>query len=88
MWKAAWVCGVFQRGGENLVFSRFFSVGEYNECMRYKRQHAGKWVAVKEGDVIAMAKEFAPLQKKIAARKDAATIRFSLVPSGMITGVL
>ena len=55
--------------------------------MHYKQQHAGKWVAVKQNKVIATSKEFAPLQKKIASRKDAASIRFSLVPKGMITGV-
>ena len=55
--------------------------------MRYEKQHAGKWVAVKKDTIIATAKNFAPLQKKIAARKDAASIRFSLVPKGMITGV-
>ena len=56
--------------------------------MRYKQQHAGKWVAVKKDRIIATGKDFAPLQKKIAARKDADSIRFSLVPKGMITGVL
>ncbi len=56
--------------------------------MRYKQQHAGKWVAVKKDKVIAMGKDFAPLQKKIAARKDAKSIRFSLVPKGRITGTL
>ena len=56
--------------------------------MRYKQQHAGKWVAVKKDKVIAASKDFAPLQKKISTRKDAASIRFSLVPKGMVTGVL
>jgi hypothetical protein len=56
--------------------------------MHYKQQHAGKWVAVKQNKVIATSKDFAPLQKKIASRKDAASIRFSLVPKGMITGIL
>ena len=54
--------------------------------MRYTRQHAGKWVAVKDQKVIASGKEFAQLREKVAARKDAASIRFSLVPKGMITG--
>lgn len=56
--------------------------------MRYKQQHAGKWVAVKGNRVIATSSEFASLQKKVANRKDAASVRFSLVPKGMITGAL
>lgn len=60
----------------------------YNSFMRYKKQFAGKWVAVKKNKVVAAGSDFAPLQMKIAARKDAASIRFSLVPKGMITGVL
>ena len=61
---------------------------QYNGAMRYKKQYAGKWVAVKKNRIIATAQEFAPLQKKVSTRKDAAAIRFSLVPKGMITGVL
>jgi hypothetical protein len=56
--------------------------------MRYKQQHAGKWVAVKKDKVIATDKSFAPLKKKVAARKDAGSIRFSLVPRGRMTGTL
>lgn len=54
--------------------------------MKYSKEHAGKWVAVKKNEVIATNKDFAPLQKEISTRKDAADIRFSLVPEGMITG--
>lgn len=64
------------------------SAGEYTRIMRYKQQHAGKWVAVKGNKVIAISKDFAPLQKKVATRKDARSVRFALVPKGMITGVL
>ena len=60
----------------------------YTVAMKYKQQHAGKWVAVKKDTVIATSKDFAPLQKKISVRKDAKSIRFSLVPKGMITGAL
>ena len=56
--------------------------------MLYKKVHAGKWVAVKKDKVIATSKNFAPLRKKMAARKDAKSIRFSLVPKGMIVGSL
>ena len=56
--------------------------------MRYKQQHAGKWVAVKNDKIIATSSKFAPLKKKMADRKDAASVRFALVPKGMITGVL
>ena len=56
--------------------------------MRYKKEHAGKWVAVKNNKVVATDREFAPLQKKVAARKDASSIRFTLIPKGMITGAL
>ncbi|MBI1812590.1 hypothetical protein HY285_02960 [Candidatus Peregrinibacteria bacterium] len=56
--------------------------------MRYTKEHAGKWVAVKKDKVVATSKDFAPLRKKIASRKDAASIRYSLVPRGMVTGML
>lgn len=55
--------------------------------MKYTKQQAGKWVAVKENKVIATGKDFAPLQRKIVKRKDSADVRFSLVPKGMITGM-
>ncbi|HLD71353.1 MAG TPA: DUF5678 domain-containing protein [Candidatus Peribacteraceae bacterium] len=56
--------------------------------MKYGKQHAGKWVAVKNEKVIAISTEFASLRKKISSRKDAEQVRFSLVPEGYITGVL
>ncbi len=56
--------------------------------MRYKKAHAGKWVAVKENKVIAVSKDFSPLKKKVSTRKDVASIRYALVPKGFITGVL
>ncbi len=56
--------------------------------MKYGKQHAGKWVAVKGAKVIAMGTKFASLRKKISSRKDASEVRYSLVPEGHITGVL
>ncbi|NOS66828.1 MAG: hypothetical protein HOO67_00450 [Candidatus Peribacteraceae bacterium] len=56
--------------------------------MKYGKQYAGKWVAVKNAKVIAVSTEFAPLRKKISSRKDAKQVQFSLVPAGYITGVL
>ena len=56
--------------------------------MRYTKKEAGKWVAVKQGKVVATGKEFLPLRKKVLARKDSSSIRFSLVPKGVITGML
>ena len=76
------------QGQESIQTSWSYRICKYNAYMHYKQQHAGKWVAVKKDKVIAMSKDFAPLQKKIAIRKDAASIRFSLVPKGMITGIL
>lgn len=56
--------------------------------MKYGKQHAGKWVAVKNAKVIAVSTEFSSLRKKISSRKDAKDVGFSLVPEGYITGVL
>ncbi len=56
--------------------------------MRYEKKFAGKWVAVKKSKVIASSKSFSSLQKKISTRRDVESIRFSLIPSGMITGSL
>ncbi len=54
--------------------------------MKYDVKHAGKWVAVKSSKIIASSKDFAPLYKKVSSRKDAARIKYSLVPKGKITG--
>ena len=56
--------------------------------MRYTKKQAGKWIAMKQGKVIASGKAFIPLQKKISTRKDAASVRYSLVPKGVVTGML
>ena len=54
--------------------------------MKYSKQHAGKWVAVKNDKVIAMSAEFGPLRKKVNARRDRKQIQFSHVPRGYIAG--
>lgn len=56
--------------------------------MKYLKQHAGKWVAVSKNKVLAANKEFEPLQKKMASRRDASSVSYTLVPKGMITGAL
>jgi hypothetical protein len=56
--------------------------------MKYDRKYAGKWVAVKKDKVIASGSDFLGLHKKITARKDASSVRFSLIPKGEITGFL
>ena len=48
--------------------------------MIFSRKNAGKWVASKDGKVVATSKELSTLREKIATRKDKDVIGFDLVP--------
>lgn len=48
--------------------------------MVFSRKNAGKWVASKDGKVIAAAEALPNLVKRIETRKDKNAIRFDLVP--------
>lgn len=49
--------------------------------MIFSKKNAGKWVASKNGKVIAASKKLSALMKKMEARKDKDSIGFDLVPS-------
>ena len=48
--------------------------------MIFSRQNAGKWVASKNGKVIATSKTLPLLRRKMAKRKDGDAIGYDLVP--------
>ena len=48
--------------------------------MIFSRKNAGKWVASKDGKVIAATTELPSLVKKVEKRRDKDAIRFDLVP--------
>ncbi len=52
--------------------------------MKYDRKYAGKWVAVQDDTIIASGRDFTGLHTKISARRDMASVRFSLLPKGNI----
>lgn len=49
--------------------------------MIFSRKNAGKWVASKDGKVIATATKLPRLMKKVEGRKDRDAIGFDLVPT-------
>lgn len=54
--------------------------------MDFKAEHAGKWVAVKDGKVISTDASFSSLRKRLRGRKDQEKISFDLIPRGFVTG--
>lgn len=48
--------------------------------MIFSKKNAGKWVASKEGKIIATGKKLPQVMKKVEARKDRDAIGFDLVP--------
>ncbi len=48
--------------------------------MIFSKKNAGKWVASKDGKVVAAAAKLETLVKKVEARKDHTSVRFDLVP--------
>ena len=56
--------------------------------MKFTKEHAGKWVATKGEKIIATSEKFSGLWEKMNERKDSSEIHYSLIPRGMITGML
>jgi hypothetical protein len=54
--------------------------------MKIEKKYAGKWVAIKNSNIVESDKTLTKLAKKIEKRKDNKNIRFTLVPSGLIVG--
>jgi len=54
--------------------------------MKFKKEHAGKWVASKNGKVVETSKKLKPLMNTISKRPDKNSIKYDLVPRGLITG--
>lgn len=48
--------------------------------MIFSRKNAGKWVASKDGKVVAAGAKLNTLMSKIASREDRAQIRFDRIP--------
>jgi hypothetical protein len=49
-------------------------------AMIFSKKNAGKWVASKDGKVIATSKKLPALMKRVEDRKDRNSIGFDLVP--------
>lgn len=56
--------------------------------MIFEAKHAGKWVVEKNDKVVASAKTFSALEKKIKYRRDGKKLIFTLVPKGYMAGFL
>lgn len=52
----------------------------YHFNVIFSKKNAGKWVASKNGKVIAASAKLPTLMKKVASRKDKDAIGFDLVP--------
>ena len=48
--------------------------------MIFSKKYAGKWVASKEGEVIASGKKLQDVMKRVEKRKDKESISFDVVP--------
>jgi len=54
--------------------------------MKIEKKYLGKWIAIKNEKVIESEKTLTKLTKKIEKRTDKSTLRFTLVPNGLIAG--
>jgi len=54
--------------------------------MRFKKSHAGKWVASRGGEVIATGKKLGSVMGRVESKKGKQKIIYTLVPKGLITG--
>ena len=54
--------------------------------LKFDSKYAGQWVAVKNAKVVASGLTLTKLTKKVASRKDASGMRFTLIPKGLIVG--
>ena len=56
--------------------------------MKIEKKYAGKWVAIKNSQVIESDKTLTKLTKKEGSRKDQKNLHFTLIPKGFIAGSL
>lgn len=54
--------------------------------MIFEAKYAGRWVVEKNDKVIASAKTFSAVEKKVKDRRDSKQLIFTLVPKGYMTG--
>ncbi|MCK5471935.1 hypothetical protein KAI54_01980 [Candidatus Gracilibacteria bacterium] len=54
--------------------------------MKFKAEHAGKWIVAKDEKIVAVDKTFTKLKKRVIDRVDFGELRFALVPKGHIAG--
>lgn len=54
--------------------------------MKIEKKYAGKWVAIKNSKVIESGKTLTTLTKKVENRKDQKSLRFTLIPNGLMAG--
>ena len=56
--------------------------------MRFLKEFAGKWVAIKAEKIIDSSENLKSLRQKISEREDQTEVRYSLVPKGCFAGTL
>ncbi|MCF7846138.1 MAG: DUF5678 domain-containing protein [Candidatus Peribacteraceae bacterium] len=54
--------------------------------MKFKAEHAGKWIVAKDGKIVAVDKTLTRVKKQVVSRGDFSELRFALVPRGHIAG--
>lgn len=54
--------------------------------MQIEKKYTGKWVAIKNSQIIESDKTLNKLTKKVETRKDKKDLRFTLIPNGFIAG--
>ena len=54
--------------------------------MKIDKKYAGKWVAVKSNKVVESGKTLTRLTKKVNTRTDKKSLRFALIPNGIMAG--
>ena len=52
--------------------------------MKFLKEFAGKWVAIKEEKIVESSENLKTLMQKVESRKDHAVLRYSLVPKRCI----
>lgn len=54
--------------------------------MKIEKEFAGKWVAIKNDEIVESSKTLTMLSKKTETRKDKNRLHFTLIPNGFIAG--
>ncbi len=54
--------------------------------LKIEKKYLGRWIAVKNSKVIDSDKKLIKLTNKVATRKDHNTIRYALIPNGLMAG--